>query len=430
MPRGLKAYILKAISGVQEKLELQSQSEDSEEEENIEIKVPPQFNKTLNTAFTQLKELNHINISTKEEQEIIENLYLLYNQIKTKNFDNTDYSQLFFHKIKEIIINCDIIQNEILKLEMDNFFENADALFNRNIENEKAAKQTEKDNIQKQYDFFKNTVIPEIKDYLDEKEKKIQNIIIETKKKCLNLIENEIEYAEERLNDADKDLEKATSILEEKIKTEFNEMVRIQEEESKTIIPEIIKRSKKAIETHYNKDDLSESDVDVKKEKVLGIVTTLLSGALGGVATGVGLAVLGSSVVAGVAAGTVTATAMTTLVGSFFGPLGIVAGLGVGGLITGIGFLVRVFTRTKKYKKALEQTKSNIREKFDDIESSFLSKFGSFKNSLIEELKVKNEVYYKGIDHILIPNWNQMIKEYNERKTDIKAKLRSKISAF
>ena len=50
-------------------------------------------------------------------------------------------------------------------------------LFKRNLKNEEESKQTEKDNIQKQYDLFQNAVIPEIKDYLNEKEKRIQNTI-------------------------------------------------------------------------------------------------------------------------------------------------------------------------------------------------------------------------------------------------------------
>ena len=44
---------MKTINGIQEKSELQSQSEDRDEEENIEIKIPPKFNKTFNTALIQ-----------------------------------------------------------------------------------------------------------------------------------------------------------------------------------------------------------------------------------------------------------------------------------------------------------------------------------------------------------------------------------------
>lgn len=42
---------MKTINGIQEKSELQSQSEDRDEEENIEIKIPPQFNKTFNITL-------------------------------------------------------------------------------------------------------------------------------------------------------------------------------------------------------------------------------------------------------------------------------------------------------------------------------------------------------------------------------------------
>ena len=265
---------------------------------------------------------------------------------------------------------------------------------------------------------------------MDRKESSIKNIIKNTREKCLNILNDEIDNAKERLKDADNDLEKASSILEEKIKTEFNEMIRLQEDEAKVILEEIIQKSNQTIETHYSESGLSESEIGVMKGSAIGIVTTLLTGALGGVATGVGLAALGSSVVAGIAAGTVSATAMTTLVGSFFGPLGIVAGIGVGGLITGIGFIIRALTKKSKYIKALEGTKTNMEQKFDDIESNFIKNFNSFKNTLIDELNVKNEVYLKGIDDIAIPDWNKMIEEYNKRKLDIRNKLNQEINNF
>ena len=430
-PKSLKHYILKTIGGVQEKLELLSQNnDDSDDEKDAVIKVPENINKTMKSAFNEFRKKCKIKISQKDENEIIMNLYQLYNQIKTKDFDKTKYSQLFFRKIKEVVITSDNIQNEILKLEMDNFFKNADQLFTRNIEDEKAAKQNEKDKIEEQYYLFKDKVIPEIKQYLDRKESSIKNIIKNTREKCLNILNDEIDNAKERLKDADNDLEKASSILEEKIKTEFNEMIRLQEDEAKVILEEIIQKSNQTIETHYSESGLSESEIGVMKGSAIGIVTTLLTGALGGVATGVGLAALGSSVVAGIAAGTVSATAMTTLVGSFFGPLGIVAGIGVGGLITGIGFIIRALTKKSKYIKALEGTKTNMEQKFDDIESNFIKNFNSFKNTLIDELNVKNEVYLKGIDDIAIPDWNKMIEEYNKRKLDIRNKLNQEINNF
>ena len=207
-------------------------------------------------------------------------------------------------------------------------------------------------------------------------------------------------------------------------------MKNLQEEETKNLLDEIIQKSNKAVDTHYSGCNLSEKEIGIIKGEAMSIVGTFLTGALGGIATGVGLAALGSSVIAGVTAGTLTTTAMTTLVGSFFGPLGIVAGVGVGTLITGIGFLIRKFRKKSNYISALEKTKPVLTEKFDDIESSFIKNFGSFKNSLIDELNVKNEVYLQGIESIPIPNWNQMISEYNKKKEEIKNKLNKEIQNF
>ena len=427
--KNYKNFVIKRIGEIQEKLELNSQNnEDSDDEDEKKIQVPSQFNETMKKAFHEFRQKLKTKINANEEKEIIEKIYLLYYQIKNKDFSNTNFSQLFFQKIKEIIIISDNIQNEILKIEMDNFFQNADKLFNRNIENEKAAKENEKNNIRKQYELFKNNVIPKIQNYLNQKQTKIRGIIANTKSKCLDLISDEIDHAEQRLKDAGKDPAKASSILEEKIKEEFNKMVSIQTEETKTILNDIFKLSNKAIETHYQQSDLSESEISVMKQKSFGIVKTLLTGALGGASAGVGLAVLGSSVMASVAAGTLSTTAMTTLAGSFFGPMGIVAGLTVGGIISGIGFLVGALTRKKKYIKAMEETKSSVSQKFDDIDSAFVSNFESFKNNLIKELNVKNEVELKGIDHMKIPDWNKMIQEYKVRKEDIQAKLKEEIN--
>lgn len=421
--KNFKNFIIKRIGEIQEKLDLNSNGNDSDEEDDKKIQVPTDFNKTMNSAFNEFRQKFNVNISPKEEKDIIEKIYELFYQMQNKDFNNTNYSQLFFQKIKDTIIMSDNIQNEILKKEMDNFFQNADQLFNRNIEDEKTAKENEKENIRKQYELFKNKVIPEIKQYMEQKRKKVRHIIDNCKSECIGLIEDEINNAEERLKAADNDPAKASSTLEKKIKEKFNKMVSKQTEETKTILDDIFKLSNKVIETHYQQSSLSESEIGVMRQESFGIAKTLITGAIGGASAGVGLAVLGSTVAASVAAGTMTATAMTTLVGSFFGPLGIVAGLAVGGLITGIGFLIGSLTKKKKYIKALEETKSVISQKFDDIDSSFINNFDSFKNKLIKEMNVKNEVGLQGIAHMKIPDWNKMRQEYKERKADIQAKL-------
>ena len=61
-----------------------------------------------------------------------------------------------------------------------------------------------------QYNLFKNKIIPEVKEYLIAKENTIRNIIKVYKKKCLDLVEDEIKNANARLKDSDNDFEKAS----------------------------------------------------------------------------------------------------------------------------------------------------------------------------------------------------------------------------
>ena len=130
--RGFKDYILKTISTVQEKLELKSQTKECDKEEDIEIKIPSKFYETFNKVFTQL-EVYQIKISVEDKKEIIENLYKLFTKIKTKNFDHTNYSQLFFKKIKEMIITCDNFQYDMFKKIIDNYSETVEDFANRKL---------------------------------------------------------------------------------------------------------------------------------------------------------------------------------------------------------------------------------------------------------------------------------------------------------
>ena len=75
-PKSFKYFVLKRISEIQEKLESRfKHNEDSDDEEEEIIKVPPNFNDFMNSAFSEFKKGNIVKISRKEEKEIIENIY-------------------------------------------------------------------------------------------------------------------------------------------------------------------------------------------------------------------------------------------------------------------------------------------------------------------------------------------------------------------
>lgn len=84
---------------------------------------------------------------------------------------------------------------------------------------------------------------------------------------------------------------------------------------------------------------------------------TFVSGAVGRVYSGLRLLVGGAAMGGAFAPGTIAVSNLTTIIGSFFGPIGIIGGLITGGVITGF---VNCFRKNSKYKDALAQTRNKI----------------------------------------------------------------------
>jgi hypothetical protein len=198
---------------------------DDEDDEEENIKVPTEFYNKIKNAFNALYKNKERGINSKEEETVIINLYKLYTQLKSKDFKNTNYSKLFFHKIKDVILKSAVIQKDLINIKINNFFLDADKIFIKDIEKgKKDEKERKKSQIMEQYNLFKNKIIPEAKEYLISKENAIRNIIKDYKNKCSDLIEDEKKNANKRLKESDGDLDKASKKLEEKIKKLFEEM--------------------------------------------------------------------------------------------------------------------------------------------------------------------------------------------------------------
>jgi len=395
--KSFKDFINKEGEKIEEKLDFELE----------EVNAPSEFSNKLKSELNQL--FNHKKIKLSEQEEIINTLYSINYTIKNKDFSDTNYSLSFFRKLKEIIIYSDNIQKENLKLSIQAFFQTADKLFERELKKET---EIEKKKKEKRYNLLKYNIVPNAKNLLDDKEQKIKQIILNGKQKALEIIEDEINNAEQRIKDCDGNVKDAGSKLEQKIKEQINKMKKEQDEVAKTIIDDIINLSNENINTHYDSKDLSLDEIEAEKGKTKEIVISIVSSALGGIATTAGALFIGSSVAAGVAAGTMATTTLTTAVGALFGPLGIVAGLGVSALIGGISYIVYRFKKTSKYKEALSGCKNDIQKKFDDMLKAFIKDFGIFKNSLLNELDILCDVLYKKIDD------NEIIKEWGKIKSE------------
>ena len=258
--KNFKGFIISNIENINKRLKLEEDFDDDDEDDDEEnIKVPTEFYNKIKNTFNELYKNKERGINSKDEKTIIIYLYKLYTQLKTKDFKNTNYSKLFFYKIKDVILKSAMIQKDIINIKINKFFLEADKIFNANVEERKKRNKEEekkkKDELMEKYNLFKDKIIPETKEYLITKENTIRNIIKDSKKECLDLIENEKTYASERLKESDNDFDKATKKLEEKIKKIFEEMKNKQE-----IIRKIQCKIKKNEKNYIFKVEKNEED--------------------------------------------------------------------------------------------------------------------------------------------------------------------------
>jgi GTPase Era involved in 16S rRNA processing len=392
-----------------------------------EIEVPNDFSNKIKNALNILSRENYMVISNKDENKIIQALYNIYYQLKTKDFKDTIYSHSFFNCIKDVIMVSDSLQNENLKNAINQFFSYADELFNKEIKKEDENQIKEN---KERCDFIKNILIPKTNELFIDKEKKIRNIIDLGKYKCLDVFNDELKYIEDRLKATNNDVENAAKLLEEKIQKIINDINEEQDKEVKSLLNEIEKLLKDNINQYYEQKDLTQSKINTNKGITIKMVISLFTSAVSGLAVRGGLVLFGQTVIAGAAAGATAAgaTFSTAVAGALLGPAGIAIGFGVGVAISLGTFLVHWFSKTKRYKNGIEDSKQNLLKKLEEFQDSFSSDFTVFRESIINELNVKVEILRKEITSIDKKKWDELRSNYLKQKDIIKQKIESNIS--
>jgi len=418
--RNFAYFIKNRICGkIEEKLELDL-------EEDMEIDTD--FYNKMRNAIDQIYQKEYKGISDKEEEEIIQKLYNLLYSLKNHNFDdNNIYSHEFFDNLKKVILFSENLHNDNLKNALNQFFTNADELFNK--EKEKDDEQQIKDNKEK-CNFIKYIIIPKTNQLFLDKEKAILNIFDLGKYRCLDIIDDEMKNIDNRLKENNNDVEKTARKLEEKIKEKIDEVNREQEKEVNSIITEIENLLKDKLNEYYEKKEFSKTSVNTNRGLTMKMVISLFTSAISGIAIRSGLVLIGEAVVAGAAASAGAAgagVASSAIAGALLGPAGVLIGLGVGVAISVTTFLVHWFSKSKRYKSGLEESRTSISLKFDEIKSNFTSDFKVFRESVINELNVKLEIISKDINKIDKKKWEEIKKNYIIQKKNIEKMIMNKL---
>ena len=261
-------------------------------EEKI-IQVPEEFQNKLRKAFECL---NYKFIKKEEEDIIIKKIFLINQQLKTKNFNNTKYSHSFFDNLKISIMSTEKLQNEKFKDLINGFFINSDLLFNKEIKEEYV--QLIKDNKEK-LKYIQKEIIFKLKNLFEEKISKIKKSIQDEKKNCLELIDDEINNISKRLKDFNNSVRKAAKKLEDKLKNIIKDIDDFIQKELKSLFEE----SEKIFKEANNEFEIN-NDLKTKINSGLGIyqkmMISLFSSTFLGFGSRYGLTLLGEAILTSV----------------------------------------------------------------------------------------------------------------------------------
>ena len=405
-----KDYIIDELSKIEEQLDLDLEDDENNESGN--------FNNQLNQCLTKFEKENNFNLNENDKNNIIQKLYNLNQQIKSKNFENTEYSLSFFKDLEKSIKNAAELQRNNLNNRLEEFFSYTDDLFQKELMEED---EKEKDVHRQYFQKIEKEFIPNAQVMFDISEKNIQTIIEDGENTSLKLIEEEINNIKEKLKDAKNDIKNAAINLENKIKN----VLEIVNEDLKKEIIELIKRVQKLFGQNL-KENLLKKDSKNKIDTTIDIKVTMLSSfiisLLSGIGLRVGLTMVGESLLAGAAT---TTTIGASIAGSLIGPLGTIIGFGVGTSISMFSLISYFVKKEKRYLKGLQKFKEDISNLFEKSEKSFLDNFNLYRVEFFKYISMKMLTTFKEINTVDKKKWEEIKNNYKEKKNKIMKKIKS-----
>jgi len=393
----------------------------------------------------------------EEESEIINQFYLLNHYLKTKDFQNTNYSCSFFEKLKTVIINSSNLQKDNFKENVSHYFKNLDILFSQKYEKNEQKIKEKNESINTLYKFIEIA-----KELFDKKESDIEICINDGIKKCLKIINYNILNAEQILKKENNNIEDAAN----KMQQEINQIIEDIKSNQIKIINSLTKSLEILLKDRMKKieyiNNLSIKEINVESENNGSVIFSLFTSTISGVAIRTGLAYIGETLavegiaVAGAAgtavagatgtavagaAGTAvagatgtavagaTGTASTSLIsGALIGPLGIAIGIGVG--ITILGYqLYQKFNKKSKYEEALKKYMLDFKQKMEESQEICLEDFNLYKNEFFKDILQKIELLKQVINETKIDEkeWKNIQKKYNIKKENLEKIMKDNI---
>ena len=380
----------------------------------------------------------------EEESEIINQFYLLNHYLKTKDFQNTNYSCSFFEKLKTVIINSSNLQKENFKENVSHYFKNLDILFSQKYEKNEQKIKEKNESINTLYKFIEIA-----KELFGKTESDIKNCINDGIQKCLNIIKYNILNAEIILKKENNNIEDAAN----KMQQEINQIIEDIKSNQIKIINSLTKNLEILLKDRIKKieyiNNLSIKEINVESENNGSVIFSLFTSSISGVAIRTGLVKIGEAlavegIAAAGAAGTAVAgatgtavagavgtagTASTSLIsGALIGPLGIALGIGVGIAVLGYQ-LYQTFNKISKYEEALKKYMVDFKQKMEESQEICLEDFNLYKNEFFKDILQKIELLKQVINETKIDEkeWKKIQKKYSIKKENLEKIMKDNI---
>lgn len=356
--------------------------------------IPDFFKESIIKGFDILYEKYqsyHINLKRKEEDEIIENLFILKEQLKSKDFSNTNYSSQFFNDLEKVIKNSEDLQNKNYIETLNKIIVDSDNLFNK-----KAKDKEENSSVNQKKKMLQETN-EEANKIFNLTKKRIKCFINNGKYEVIKLIEDEIKYLEDRLEKYDNNIDKSAEKLQEQIKSKIKSVENDFTNEMNNLFTELKRLLEKALIQKEINEKVNLLNIDDGHPIFTAVSRSLFAG----------VAVTGSIIITD----TVGSTAAGLLIsGAAFG-WGLAIGLGV----LSIQYIFNSYTKKQNYITNLKNYKKGMEKSFKEAETNYLIDFDQYKHLFFDEFNKKIEINQKEIK-IESDKWKTIQKKYEKQK--------------
>ena len=356
--------------------------------------IPDFFKESIKKGFDILYDKYqsyHINLKRREEDEIIENLFFLKEQLKSKDFSNTNYSSQFFNDLEKVIQNSEDLQNKNYINTLNKIINDSDNLFN------KKAKDKKENSSVNQKKKKLQEINEKAKKIFNLTENRIKNSLGNGKYEVIKLIEDEIKYLEYRLKEKDNNIDNSAKKLQEQIKSKIKSVENDFKAEMNNLFTELKKLLEEELIQKEINDNVNLSNIDDGNPTITAVASSLITGGL----------VTGGIIVADTVG---AATAGVLISGAAFG-WGIAIGLGA----LSIQYIYNIYTKETKYKQNLEKYKEKMEKLFIEAETNYLIDFDQYKNIFFDEFNKQFEINQKEIK-IESDKWESIKKEYKKQQ--------------